>query len=126
MLGAPGRPGFRTVTPYLMVADVEPVMAFLCAAFAAEEAHRGTSGGGGTHLEVRLGDSMVMVGGPAEPQPASLFLYVEDVDAVYRSALEAGATPLMEPGEHFGEERGAGVRDPFGNDWYLGRHKTTT
>lgn len=106
-----------------MVEDVEAVLAFLQAAFGAGEEHRSTGGGGGTHLEVKLGDSVVMVGGPTEPQPASLFLYVEDVDAVYHSTLKAGAISLMEPGEHFGEARGAGVRDPFGNGWYFGRHK---
>ena len=121
MIGEPGRKGFGTVTPYLMVEAVEPVVEFLRQAFGAEETFRTPGAAGGTHVEVRLGTSMLMLGGPAPSQPCSLFLYVSDVDAVYQSALSAGATSLMEPGEHFGEARGAGVRDPFANSWFLGR-----
>jgi PhnB protein len=70
---------------------------------------------------------MLMLGGGNntvdEATPVSLFLYVEDVDAVYESAIEAGATELMAPADGlFGENRGAGVTDPFGNQWFFGRH----
>lgn len=125
-VGRSTRPGFSTLTPYLMVVDVEATVRFLQAAFGARETFRGTGGGGGTHVEMRLGDSMLMVGGDLPPdrvQPGSFFLYVQDVDAVYAQALEAGATSLMEPGALFTEARGAGVRDPFGNSWYLGFHE---
>lgn len=127
MIGEPNREGFHTITPYLMVQEVEPVVKFLQKAFNAAETHRTTGGSGGTHVEMKIGDSMLMLGGGnntvAEPAPASFFLYVEDVDAVYQSALNAGATTVMEPADDlFGEKRGAGVKDPFGNDWYFGRH----
>jgi uncharacterized glyoxalase superfamily protein PhnB len=67
-----------------------------------------------------------MIGGSTprgmEGMPAALFLYVSDVDAVYQSALEAGATSLLEPDERFGEPLGAGVQDPFGNQWFMVTH----
>jgi PhnB protein len=127
MIGRPSREGFHTITPYLMVPDVDAVVDFLQAAFAATETFRTTGGAGGTHVEVRIGDSMLMIGGGndtvQEARPVALFLYVADVDAVYDSALAAGATSLIEPADGlFSEARGAGVRDPFGNEWYLGKH----
>lgn len=125
MIGTPKRAGFHTVTPYLMVEDVEPVVAFVKAAFHASERYRAGGAAGGTHVEVQIGDSMLMIGGNApgsESVPASLFLYIDDVDAAYQSALAAGATSIIEPGENFQEERGAGVRDPFGNSWFMARH----
>ena len=126
MIGEPTRAGFGTVTPYLMVRQVDPIVDFLRQAFGAKETFRTTGGAGGIHCEVRIGDSMVMIGGDApggvEPKPSALFLYVEDVDAVYARALDAGATSLIEPGAQFGEQRGAGVEDPFGNQWFMARH----
>jgi PhnB protein len=128
MIGKPNREGFHTVTPYLMVVEVGPVVDFLEAAFGAEETYRTEGGSGGTHVEVKIGDSMVMLGGGNntvdETLSASLFLYVEDVDAIFASAVEAGATELIAPADGmFNEKRGAGVKDPFGNDWYFGRHE---
>lgn len=126
MLGEARRAGFHTVTPYLLVREVAPVVSFLEQAFGAAETFRITGAAGGTHCEVRIGDSMVMIGGDVPggmgPQPASLFLYIEHVDETYRRAMAAGAEPLMEPGTHFGESRGAGVRDHFGNQWFIARH----
>lgn len=123
MIGRPTRPGFHTVTPYLIVDDVDAYLTFLQQAFNATEHFRTGGAGGGMHVEVRIGDSMVMVGGgaqsPVEPMPAMLFLYLEDVDAVYHAALAAGATSVLEPGPNFGEPRGAGTKDPAGNDWYF-------
>lgn len=127
MIGKPIREGFHTITPYLMVPDVDPIVDFLLAAFQATETMRSTGGAGGTHVEVRIGDSMLMLGGGnntiEEASPVSLFLYIEDVDAVFESAIEAGATELMAPADGlFGEERGAGVMDLYGNQWFFGRH----
>jgi PhnB protein len=123
MIGKPTRPGFHTVTPYLIVHDVEAYLRFLQQTFGTTEHFRTGGADGGVHVEVRIGDSMVMVGGgeqsPAEPMPAMLFLYLEDVDAVYHAALAAGATSILEPGPNFGEPRGAGIKDPAGNDWYF-------
>jgi PhnB protein len=126
MLGLPNRVGFHTVTPYLMVVDPNGLIEFLEAAFAAEVTYRTTGSGGGQHIELQLGDSRIMVGGggPVEQdQPAALFLYVNDVDRLHERAIEAGATSIMEPEDgRFEEQRGAGVVDPAGNQWFLGQH----
>ncbi|MFZ0548992.1 MAG: VOC family protein [Candidatus Promineifilaceae bacterium] len=126
MIGQPNREGFHTITPYLRVPEIDPVIQFLQQAFRATETYRGTGGGGGIHLEMRIGNSMLMIGSGStitETVPATFFLYVEDVDGVYQSALDAGAASLLEPADGlFGEKRGAGVKDPFGIDWFFGRH----
>lgn len=126
MLGKSTRPGFSTVTPYLMVESVDPVVDFMARAFDAKETTRVRGDAGGFHVEVQIGDSILMLGGDSdasEPTPCALFLYVEDVDAVYQSALQAGAESIIEPADGmFNEQRGAGVVDPFGNQWYFGRH----
>lgn len=123
MVGRPIREGFHTVTPYLIVQDVDKLIAFVKQAFGATETFRTTGAAGGTHAEVRIGDSMVMIGSAGgESMPAMIFLYVEDVDAVYRSALQAGATSLMEPADQPHNDRMAGVKDPFGNQWYMATH----
>jgi PhnB protein len=126
MLDASNRSGFHTVTPYLMVADPDGLAGFLEAAFEAEVTYRTTGGGGGDHIEIQIGDSRIMVGGGGpvvEDRPAALFLYVDDVDGLHERAVQAGASSIMEPADRlFGEERGAGVVDPAGNQWFLGRH----
>lgn len=121
--------GFRTVTPYLVVDDAPALVEFAVRAFGARETHR-ASGTGGVHAEVQIGDSMLMVGGAAggrplgrPAMPTALHVYVEDVDAVYRRALEAGATSIGEPVDHEYGERGAGVKDQSGTVWYLATAK---
>lgn len=126
MVGNPTRPGFQTVTPYLIVRELEPMLDFLQSAFGAIELFRTRGGSGGTHIELRIGDSIVMISGgengeEMEPLPGMYFLYLEDVDAVYEAAMAAGATSLAEPGPMFGEPRGAGIQDPSGNQWYFAR-----
>jgi len=114
--------GFHTVTPYLMVPDANALVAFMDRVFGAEETFRARGAQGGLHVEVRLGDSMVMIGGlqDGEPRPAAIFLYVDGVDGVYRRALEAGATPIEEPADRPADgDRRAGVTDPFGNAWFM-------
>jgi uncharacterized glyoxalase superfamily protein PhnB len=109
-----------------MVEHVEPVFTFLRRAFEAREVYRTTGSAGGTHLEVQIGDTRVMLGGDTPggnaAVPVCLFVYVEDTDAVYAAAIEAGAKELIPPGENFEEARGAGVVDPFGNQWFIATH----
>jgi PhnB protein len=72
------------------------------------------------HAEVRIGDSIVMMGeamGEFQPLPSSIHLYVDDTDATYQRALEAGATSTMEPADQLWGDRHAGVVDPVGNRW---------
>lgn len=125
MIGESGRPGFQTLTPYLMVERSAPVVAFLQAAFRGEVVYESTGGSGGAHVEIEIGDARLMIGGDVPGMnavPVCLFLYVEDTDAVYESALRAGATSMLEPGPNFEESRGAAVRDPFGNQWFIATH----
>lgn len=121
------REGFRTVTPYLVVRDAEGLVAFAKRAFGAEERLRATGSGGGLHAELRIGDSIVMMGGssemPFDPSPGSLHLYVPDADAVYARALEAGARSIRPPQDQEYGDRDASVEDPFGNQWYIGTHR---
>src|SRR5262249_17831981 len=94
---SPIAPGFRMVTPYLVDADGLDLLDFARNAFGAEETKRvimATS----VHGEVRIGDSRLMMGGgipgkefPGTLQPNALHMYVEDADAVFKKALEAGA-----------------------------------
>jgi len=75
------------------------------------------------HTEVRIGDSVVMLADAAEgwpPAPAHLHVYVEDVDATYRRALEAGAESVQAPERKADDtDRPGGVRDPAGNSWWI-------
>lgn len=118
---APVPEGFHTVTPYLMVPDTDRLIEFMGRAFGAQEVFRARGEAGGMHVEVKVGDSMVMVGGrkDTEPQPAAIFLYLDGVDDVYIRALEAGAASIEEPADQYEGDRRAGVADPFGNSWFI-------
>jgi PhnB protein len=118
--------GYHTVTPYLVVNGVPKLVEFLQQAFGAEEISRHTNPDGSImHAEVRIGDSRVMMGEASEQwkaMPAMLHLYVDDTDAAYRRALEAGATSVREPADQFYGDRSAGVQDHSGNQWWLATH----
>ena len=122
--------GFHTVTPYMIAPEAEAMLGFAKQAFEAEETFRIAGEAGGIHAETRIGDSMLMMGGgisgkpfSGKPNTTALHIYVEDTDAVYKKALQAGATSIGEPQDHEYGERGAGVKDPFGNFWYIATHK---
>jgi PhnB protein len=122
----PIREGFHTVTPYISVPQALELVDFVKQAFGATELLRGTGSGGGWHVELQLGDSVVMIGGGPSFQgpgfPTALWYFVKDVDAVYRRALELGATSLSEPVDQPYGIREAGVKDLAGNFWYISRH----
>lgn len=119
--------GFHTVTPYLIVDDVSRLLTFLENAFGAEVTERmeAPGGGGVMHACVRIGDSHVMMGaakGEWQAAPTMLYLYVEDVDAMYKRALEAGAESVHEPRDEFYGDRNAGLKGPCGNFWWVATH----
>lgn len=119
--------GFHTITPYLVVNDVAKLIAFMKAAFGAEQVGsvHTRSDGGIMHAEVKIGDSPVMLGGAFgehKPLPCMLYMYVTDTDSVYKRALEAGGTSIMAPMNQFYGDRNAGVLDPCGNQWWIGTH----
>ena len=115
---------YRTVTPYLLVQDADRELTFLSRAFAATEVQVSrTKEGGIAHAEIRIGDTLVMLGqagGPWTPKTAALYLWVADVDATYAAALAAGATSESEPEDKPYGHRNAGVIDPAGNTWWIG------
>lgn len=116
------------ITPYLVVPGVASLLDFLKRAFDANitTVPMTRADGSVMHAEVRIGDSHVMMGEPMgdfTPMPAMLYLYVEDVDAAYKRALEAGAAAVMEPADQFYGDRNGGVKDPSGNLWWLATRK---
>ena len=115
------REGFTTVTPYLQVRD-QSLFDFLAKAFGAVETSL-IKGEHGVHREVRVGDSMLMIGegGPegTEYPPAAFHVYVPDVDAAFERALAAGAKSLGAPEDRVYGERAGFVEDPVGNEWYI-------
>lgn len=125
----PVREGFHTITPYLIVNDAVGLIEFVKRAFGAEELYRGTGSAGGIHAEVKLDDSILMIGGgaalPHTPTPTGIHLYVKDADAVYERAVRAGATSLYAPIDQFYGDREAGVKDLSGNHWYIATHGAT-
>jgi uncharacterized glyoxalase superfamily protein PhnB len=91
--------GFHTVTPYITAQHADKVIAFAQQAFGAELDHEPMKRPDGSlmHATLRIGDSMVMVAQAMEParaMPASLYLYLPNVDATYQLAIKAGATSV--------------------------------
>lgn len=118
--------GYHSLTPYLIVEGASELIDFLQRAFGAREVFRMNRPDGKVgHAEVKVGDSMLMVSeARAEwpPMPSALYLYVEDTDAAYQSAIESGAESVMEPADQFYGDRNAGVRDKSGNLWWIATH----
>ena len=122
----PIRDGFHTVTPYLFVEGVARLITFLSDAFDAAVLSRETRPDGTImHAEVRIGDSMLMMGEAGDEfgrMPTSIYLYVTDCDAVYRRALEAGGISVFDIMNLPSGERYGGVKDPCGNIWWIATH----
>lgn len=118
--------GYHSVTPYLIVSDVQGLIDFAEQAFGARDVHTMLDDEGRiVHGEMRIGDSIIMMGQSNEnfpPIPTMLHLYLEDVDAVYERALAAGATSTREPVDEFYGDRTAAVQDANGNQWWLATH----
>jgi len=126
--------GYRSVIPYLAVDDAAAAIDFYKRAFGATERLRMPMPDGKVaHAELDIGDSMVMLSDPFEQSrvrppkevggtTTAIFCYVEDVDAVYKQAVEAGAESRMEPEDQFWGDRFAQVVDPFGHQWQLASH----
>jgi PhnB protein len=127
-------PGYPRISPYLVVTDAKRAVAWYVEALGAEETMR-IPGPGDTvmHAEVRIGDSVVMVGqespdyGAFGPQhfggtAVSLVCYVEAVDGAFARAIGAGAKPEREPADQpYGDRMGT-LLDPFGHRWHLASH----
>jgi PhnB protein len=120
--------GYRTVTPYLIAQDAPGLIDFVKQVFGAAENFRAVGSAGGIHCEVRIGDSLLMIGGGGpglswrgDGCPGALHVYVEDPDAVYAGAIAAGAASIEAPADQAYGERSASVADRHGNHWYIAR-----
>jgi PhnB protein len=126
--------GYHTVSPYLAVDDAARAIEYYATAFGAKEVVRMDAPGGKIgHAELEVGDSRIMLSDPF-PQmstrppkdlggtSASVFMYVEDVDAVVKQAVDAGATVTMEVADQFWGDRFGTITDPFGHVWSIATH----
>jgi uncharacterized glyoxalase superfamily protein PhnB len=115
--------GYPTVAPYLIVAGASATIDFLKHVFGATELRRFADPSGRVmHAEVRLDDTVVMLGDGGEgwpPQPAHVHVYVPDVDATYKRALAVGASSVQEPVKKQDEDKRGGVRDAGGTTWWI-------
>lgn len=114
--------GYHNVTPYLVVENIEALITFLKETFDAEETERVPGPDGiSRHAEVRIGDSVVMMGAARgrQPVPGMLYVYTDDVDTAYARAMKAGGESIAQPESQFYGDRTAGVTDSQGNVWYM-------
>lgn len=118
--------GYHSVTPYLTVKNAPGLIGFLQRVFDAALVERIERADGGImHAEVRIGDSMVMIGEACEqmgPVPTHLYFYVEDADKTYQRAIEAGSESIMKLDKQFWGDRMGGVKDPWGNHLWIATH----
>jgi PhnB protein len=126
--------GYHSVTPYLAVDDAAQAIEYYKKAFGAKERVRMPAPDGRIgHAELEIGDALVMLSDPfpqATTRPptelggtsASVFMYVEDVDATVKQAVDAGATVTMEIADQFWGDRFGSVTDPFGHSWSIATH----
>lgn len=119
----PGPEGLRSVQPYLHLREAHKMIPFLEAAFGAEDVgtHK-TPEGRVLHSTMRIGNATLEIDeahGEYQPKPCVLHVYVPDADAMYAQALRAGATSVEPPTDKPYGDRSAGIKDPFGNTWYL-------
>ena len=118
--------GYHTVTPYLMIADASKFIDFMSTVFNAKMTEQlmrpdGKMG----HTELRIGDSVIMLSEASDERqatPVMLHLYVEDVDAVFERAVQAGGTVLSKPANQFYGDRSGGVKEPCGNTIWIATH----
>ncbi|HJR15883.1 MAG TPA: VOC family protein [Gemmatimonadales bacterium] len=126
--------GYHTITPHLVLPDCAQAIDFYKKAFGAEEIVRMPGPGGSVmHAELKIGDSIFMLGeempdmGSRSPKayggsPVGLYVYVENVDALWAQAVKAGATPVRPLTNMFWGDRTGRLQDPFGHNWSLAQH----
>jgi PhnB protein len=127
--------GHHTVTPYLAVKNGVKAVEFYKKAFGASEVYKLIMPDGRLgHAEIRIGDSIIMMSdefpeyGGKSPQTlggsaVNIHLYVEDVDALFKRALAAGAKERKPVKDQFYGDRSGQVEDPFGHLWWIATHK---
>jgi PhnB protein len=123
--------GYHAITPYLLIDGAAEAIEFYKRAFGATERGRmDTPDGKVAHAELEIGDSVLMLGDPSDQaslkpptqlggSTVGVFTYVEDVDAVFQQAIDAGAAVVRPLENQFWGDRYGTVRDPFGHEWQL-------
>lgn len=119
--------GNHTITPCLVVQDAAGLVAFMAQAFGAKPTEPPAKGPDGkvVHAQLQIGTSRIMLGearSADELKPAMLYLYVEDCDALFKRAIAAGGTVIMEPMNMFYGDRSGGLKDAWGNQWWIATH----
>lgn len=129
--------GFHTVTPHLIMSDASSALEWYKKALGAEIVSRSPGPDGKImHAEIRVGNSLIMLndemgGGKSAKalggSPVSLWVYVDDCDALFKQAVAAGATvppgPMGEPADQFWGDRSGGLIDPEGYTWTIATRK---
>ena len=114
---------YNTVSPYLIVDGANRTIEFIKNVFGAVELRRFSDDSGKImHAEVRIDDTIVMLADGAEgwpPVPSQVHIYVNDVDTIYKRALEAGASSIQEPIKKDDEDKRGGVKDAGGTTWWI-------
>ncbi|HBG18430.1 MAG: glyoxalase [Desulfobacterales bacterium GWB2_56_26] len=127
--------GYQTLTPMFVYKDARKAIEFYKKAFGAEErcVMPGPDGKGVMHAEIKIGSSIVMMGeeNPQYPcqsaetlgdSPVSFYVYVNDVDKAFETAVKAGAEVRMPVSDMFWGDRMGTVQDPFGYSWSFATH----
>ena len=124
--------GYPSVMPYLLYEDTDTALEFLVNTFGFTEKVRMTDDGGRVnHAEVQMSDGVIMLGTPPGDyrnptklggKTQNVYVYVDDVDAHYERAKQAGAKIVREPEDQFYGDRNYAVEDPEGHEWYFGTH----
>ena len=134
MTAKPIPDGYHTATPYLSISGAKDAIEFYKLAFGATEVFcMGTPTGEVAHAEIRIGDSQIMLGEACEDSPmpspdtlggstVAVHLYVEDVDAMFEQAIDAGALDIKSVEDQFYGDRMGTLKDPFGHIWFVSTH----
>lgn len=121
------RPGYTTVSPYLLVENVADQIEFIRSVFQTETIEDADQNPDG-HAEIKIGDTTIMLGAgrPEWPVRQSMnYVYVEDVHAIYARAMACGAKSLCEPTERYYGDRECGFEDKYGNQWWCATYVET-
>ena len=114
---------YNSVSPYLIVDGAQRTIDFLVQVFDAVELRRfPTDDGRIMHAEVRIDDTVIMLADGAEgwsPISSNIHVYVPDVDAMYKRALDAGAESVQEPMQKDDPDKRGGVKDAGGTTWWI-------
>ena len=126
--------GYHTATSYLSISGAKDAIEFYKLAFGATEVFcMDTPTGEVAHAEIRIGDSQIMLGEACEDSPmpspdtlggstVAVHLYVEDVDAMFEQAIDAGALDIKSVEDQFYGDRMGTLKDPFGHIWFVSTH----